>query len=44
MIVSYLATTEENALSLFQGESLLVIESDKGDGWTRCNIYIIVLL
>ena len=35
----FVATTEENAISLFEGESLLVIESDNGDGWTR---YLII--
>ena len=31
----FVATTEENAISLFKGESLLVLENDNGDGWTR---------
>ena len=35
----FVATTEENAISLIEGESLLVIESDNGDGWTR---YLII--
>ena len=35
----FAATTEENAISLFEGESLLVLESDNGDGWTR---YLII--